>query len=109
MTASLIKLSTGDIASLVDALKSGRLPAPYSPVILNRYVSNSVVDDVVHDLRCLTEAGFTGEQRSGLLGRNWMKSSNLSQPAQKPQERRTGTPALSSESCFGELNIRCWS
>ena len=67
MTASLIKLSTGDIASLVDALKSGRLPAPYSPVILNRYVSNSVVDDVVHDLRCLTEAGFTGEQIATLL------------------------------------------
>ena len=67
MTESLIKLSNGDIDSLIDALKSARLPAPYSPIILAKYVSNSVVDDVVQDLKGLTETGFSGVQIATLL------------------------------------------
>ena len=67
MTASLIKLSNGDIDSLTDALKSGRLPAPYSPIILAKYVSNSVVDDVLQDLKSLGEAEFSSQQIATLL------------------------------------------
>ena len=67
MTQNLIRLSTGDINALIDALNSGRLPDPYSTLMISKSVPSSVVDVVASDLHSLAAAGFTSIQIAMLL------------------------------------------
>lgn len=61
-------LSTGDIRTLSDALKSGRLVAPYTRSLVARTnISPSCVEPVLHELSDLSNQGFSEKQISVLL------------------------------------------
>ena len=67
MTGSLSKLSTGDLQTLSDALKAGRLPIPYTVPMTRTYVAETLVAGVVKDLEFLANTGFEGPQIAILL------------------------------------------
>ena len=67
MTSNISKLSGRDLETLSSALRSGRLPIPYSAPMTRPYVSVSVVDGVVKDLDGLANQGFEGPQIAVLI------------------------------------------
>lgn len=68
MAASFSKLSNIDIKTLADALRSGRLIAPFTKTAVARTnISRIDVDDVVGSLEMLSEQSFDEQQISTLL------------------------------------------
>ena len=67
MTSNISKLSDRDLETLASALRSGRLPIPYSVPMTRPYVSGGIVEDVVEDLEVLANHGFEGSQIAILI------------------------------------------
>ncbi len=67
MTSRFINLSTRDLEALAHALRSGRLPSPYSQLLVAKAVPGSVAAVVGEDLRALADSGFGSEQIAILL------------------------------------------
>ena len=67
MTSNISKLSDRDLETLTSALKSGRLPIPYSVPMTRPYVSTAAVGEVVRDLELLANQGFEGHQIAILI------------------------------------------
>jgi phosphatidylserine/phosphatidylglycerophosphate/cardiolipin synthase-like enzyme len=62
MIEHLLKLSERDMQEVANALRSGRLPPPFSAVALQRVVSRDVAQRTVEALEKLTALGFSPEQ-----------------------------------------------
>jgi phosphatidylserine/phosphatidylglycerophosphate/cardiolipin synthase-like enzyme len=62
MTEHLLKLSERDMQEVANALRSGRLPPPFSAVALQRIISRDVALRTVEALDNLTALGFSPEQ-----------------------------------------------
>lgn len=67
MTSNISRLSNRDLETLADAIRSGRLPIPYSVPMTRPYVSGAIVVDVVSDLEALANQGFEGGQIAILI------------------------------------------
>ena len=62
MTEHLLELSERDMQEVANALRSGRLPAPFSAVALQRIISRDVAARTAEALDKLTALGFSPEQ-----------------------------------------------
>jgi hypothetical protein len=67
MTEFLLQLSERDMQEVASALRSGRLPSPFSAVALQRIVSRDVAQRVVDALNTLIAHGFTADQIAVML------------------------------------------
>lgn len=68
MTPSFSNLSANDLRTLADALRSGRLIAPYNRSLVGRTnISPSCVDAVLDSLHQLREEGFSEKQIATLI------------------------------------------
>lgn len=61
----LLALSVSDLAALKEALRTGRLPAPYLPTLIERIVPRAVATEVSTALQCMAASGTN---REGLVG-----------------------------------------
>ena len=69
MLPSFTDLSTHELRALADALRSGRLPSPYTHSLVTRTnISPSCVDTVLESLNRLHDEGFTPKQAGILIG-----------------------------------------
>jgi phosphatidylserine/phosphatidylglycerophosphate/cardiolipin synthase-like enzyme len=62
MTEHLLKLSDRDLQEVASALRSGRLPFPFSAVALQRIISRDVAEHTVEALDKMSALGFGPEQ-----------------------------------------------
>ena len=62
MTGTLSGLSNSDLQSLIAALRTERLSAPYSALQVARFVPGSVADPIQSSLVSLSESGFSEKQ-----------------------------------------------
>jgi len=60
----LLALSVPDLNALREALRTGRLPAPYLPALVERSVPRAVATPVAHALQGMVDGGTN---REGLL------------------------------------------
>ncbi|MEO8595893.1 MAG: DISARM system phospholipase D-like protein DrmC [Candidatus Solibacter sp.] len=60
----LLALSSSDLAALKEALRTGRLPAPYLPTLIERIVPGAISGDVAAALQGMAA---TGANREGLV------------------------------------------
>ncbi|MCR9293802.1 MAG: DISARM system phospholipase D-like protein DrmC [bacterium] len=67
MTPALIGLSTNDIQTLISAISSGRLAAPFSELQLSRVLPKPLCHYVATDLQALSTKGFTPNQIADVL------------------------------------------
>lgn len=67
MTEYILKLSERDMQEVASALRSGRLPPPYSGVALQRIISRDVALPTVEALDKLSALGFTPDQIAATL------------------------------------------
>jgi phosphatidylserine/phosphatidylglycerophosphate/cardiolipin synthase-like enzyme len=67
MTERLLKLSDRDMHEVANALRSGRLPSPFSAVALERIISRDLSQRTVEALDKLSALGFTPEQIAVIL------------------------------------------
>jgi len=67
MTEPLLQLSDRDMQEVANALRSGRLPAPYSSVALQRIISRDAALPTVEALDKLAALGFTPDQIAATL------------------------------------------
>lgn len=68
MPTSFANLSTNDLRTLADALRSGRLIAPYNPTLVGRTnIAPSCVKGVSAALTQLSDQGFSGLQMATLI------------------------------------------
>jgi phosphatidylserine/phosphatidylglycerophosphate/cardiolipin synthase-like enzyme len=58
----LVKLSDRDMGEVANALRSGRLSAPFSSVAVQRLIAGNGEPALTEDLRRLADSGFTSEQ-----------------------------------------------
>src|ERR1041384_786349 len=61
---ALLALSVSDLAALKEALRTGRLPAPFLPTLVGRIVPHAVAGDVAAALQGMVA---TGANREGLV------------------------------------------
>lgn len=61
---SLLSLSASDLAALKEALRSGRLPAPYLPALVERIVPRAVAAEVS---KALQRMAADGSNREGIV------------------------------------------
>jgi phosphatidylserine/phosphatidylglycerophosphate/cardiolipin synthase-like enzyme len=57
VTDALVQLATHDLRALADALRGGRLDAPFTALAVSRFVAPSIVRDVTAMLQALAVAG----------------------------------------------------
>ena len=76
MTSNISKLSDRDLDTLSSALRSGRLPIPYSVPMTRPYVAGGIVEEVVKDLEALANHGYEGAQIAILIDAMRQERSN---------------------------------
>src|ERR1035438_4390447 len=64
VTNGLLSLSASDLTALKEALRTGRLPAPFLPALIERIVPRTVSDDVSAALQAMAASGTN---RQGLV------------------------------------------
>lgn len=64
----LLALSASDLAALKEALRTGRLPAPYLPTLIERIVPGAVSGDIATALQGIASTGVNREGLVAALG-----------------------------------------
>jgi len=67
MTPALCLLTSEDLNQLVGALRSGRLAPPFSPLLLRRYISESMVDCIALELQQRVAGGMEARHLADCL------------------------------------------
>jgi phosphatidylserine/phosphatidylglycerophosphate/cardiolipin synthase-like enzyme len=67
MTSAICQLSTEELNRLAGALRSGRIAPPFSPLVLKRYVSDSVASAAAAELQQRVEQGIEAHHLADCL------------------------------------------
>lgn len=67
MTSALCSLTSGDLSQLVGALRSGRIVPPFNPLVLRRYLPESMAALVAVDLQRLVASGMESSHLADCL------------------------------------------